>query len=260
MHRLLVESGELEKEVPALSREAANHLKVLRPKDGEEIELFDGKGRWRVYRYDAKISGLGVGSRCTEEFATSIVHLHLQPTPLTLFACVTKGSRWDWTIEKATELGVTRIVPVISERTIVRIAPDERTAKRERWMRIAEEAARQSDAKWLPEICEAVDFAEALNLVKETQCLVGALTNPPPKTIGEELVGRRVPSPPRSGTERPADWAVFVGPEGDFTPDELAALLKIATPVSFGSTILRAETAAIYGVSVLKAFLDVQAR
>jgi len=255
MHRLLVESGELEKEAPTLSREAANHLKVLRPKDGEEIELFDGKGRWRVYRYDAKILGLGVGSRCTEEFATSIVHLHLQPTPLTLFACVTKGSRWDWTIEKATELGVTRIVPVISERTIVRIVPSERAAKRERWMRIAEEAARQSDAKWLPEICEAVDFAEALTLVKETQCLVGALTNPPPKTIGEVLIGNR-----EQGIGNRCGWAVFVGPEGDFTPDELAALLKIATPVSFGSTILRAETAAIYGVSVLKAFLDVQAR
>ena len=57
---------------------------------------------------------------------------------------------------------------------IDRIAPGERAAKRERWMRIAEDAARQSDAKWLPEICEAVDFKDALPLVRETTCFIGA--------------------------------------------------------------------------------------
>jgi len=245
MHRLLVDTAELAKDVPELSREAANHLKVLRPKDGEEIELFDGCGRWRVFRYEAAEKAL----RAAED-----VRPYQLPTAnyqLSLFACVTKGSRWDWTIEKATELGVTRIVPVISERTIVRIPKDERASKRERWMRIAEDAARQSDAKWLPEIVEPVDFADSLALVRETHCFVGALTNPPPKTIGEEL---------RTKDNGQRTKAIFVGPEGDFTPAELAALLEIATPVSFGSTILRAETAAIYGVSVLKSYLDVQAR
>jgi len=244
MHRLLVDTAELEKDVPALSREAVNHLKVLRPKDGEEIELFDGRGRWRVYR----CRELGVRSyelRAEEHSKT----FNLQPSTfnLSLFACVTKGSRWDWTIEKATELGVTRIVPVISERTIVRIPKDERVSKRERWVRIAEEATRQSDAKWLPQIVEPVDFADVLALVRETNCFVGALTNPAPPTIGEVLKTKD------SGQK---GKAIFVGPEGDFTPSELAALLEIATPVSFGPTILRAETAAIYGVSVLKSHLD----
>jgi len=245
MHRLLVDTAELEKDVPVLSREAANHLKVLRPKDGEAVELFDGCGRWRVYKYESAEKTLRAAGD------SGICRLPSTNYQLTLFACVTKGSRWDWTIEKATELGVTRIVPVISERTIVRIAKDERMAKRERWTRIAEDAARQSDAKWLPEICEPVDFADALTLVKETQCYVGALTDPPPKTIGEVL---------RTADGGQRTKAIFVGPEGDFTSAELAALLEIATPVSFGSTILRAETAAIYGVSVLKAYLDVQAR
>ena len=163
---------------------------------------------------------------------------------------MTKGSRWDWTIEKATELGVTRIVPVVSDRTIVRIAPDERAAKRERWMRIAEDAARQSDAKWLPEVLAPVSFAESLALVRETTCFIGALTTPPPPMIAEAI--RTSPSP--------FAFSLYVGPEGDFTPSELAALVAIATPVSFGSTILRAETAAIYGLSVLKGALDVSAR
>lgn len=228
MHRLLVATDSLESASPTLSSEAARHLRVVRPKDGEEIELFDGKGHWRVCAYRAEENRL---------LPVSPVQFAKRPEKaLTLFACVTKGSRWDWTIEKATELGVTRIVPVISERTIVRIPRQERAAKLARWRRIAEDAARQSDAKWLPEICEPVDFADSLPLVKETSCLIGALTVPPPPAI--------------SCAEGDA---VYVGPEGDFTPDELAALCEVAKPVTFGPTILRAETAAIFAVSVLKA-------
>ncbi|MBQ2624311.1 MAG: 16S rRNA (uracil(1498)-N(3))-methyltransferase [Kiritimatiellae bacterium] len=250
MHRLLVPSEQLASDSPVLPKEAANHLKVLRPKDGEEIELFDGSGKSRRF----SVEGGGKNFRLA---ALSPVCAALRaPWSLTLFACVTKGSRWDWTIEKATELGVTRIVPVVSARTIVRIGADEREAKRARWIRIAEDAARQSDAKWIPEIHEPVSFAESLPLVRETTCFVGALTNPPPRPMVEAMrssCGRLGDAPL---PDSPRSFAVYVGPEGDFSPEELAALIDIATPVSFGSTILRAETAAIYGVSVLKSFLD----
>ncbi len=239
MHRLLADAAVLGSEEPSLSEGAARHLRVLRPKDGEEVELFDGAGRSRVYRYDAGKKGLVAAAAIVES---------AKREGLILFACVTKGSRWDWTIEKATELGVTRIVPVISERTIVRIGAEERAGKRERWMRIAEEAARQSDAKWLPEIDEAVDFRGALEIVKGTRCFVGALTKPMPQTILRAVGAADL------GGGKPL--AMFVGPEGDFTPEELAALLEIAVPVSFGETILRAETAAIYGVSILRAVID----
>ena len=243
MHRLLVETELLNEETPVLPADAARHLKVLRPKDGEEIELFDGKGRWRVYSYSSgreTASPLLAASQTSQTSRTS--------RTLTLFACITKGSRWDWTIEKATELGVTRIVPVISERTIVRIPKAERAAKRERWVRIAEDAARQSDAKWLPEICEAVDFRDALPLVRETTCFIGALTNPPSPPLPLAIK--------QSNNQTIKQFAVFIGPEGDFTPEELAALMEIAVPTSFGPTILRAETAAIYAVSVLAAELS----
>ena len=248
MHRLLVDSEALKLDSPELPKEAANHLKVLRPKDGEEIELFDGKGSWRVY----EVEKTGGGGQWNLRPCSSIRNLQTPDFSLTLFACVTKGSRWDWTVEKATELGVTRIVPVISERTIVRIAKEDRAAKRERWMRIAEDAARQSDAKWLPEILEPLDFADSLPLVRETRCFVGALTNPPPRMILDELC--HSPTPTTN-----SNHAIFVGPEGDFTPEELASLIEIATPVSFGPTVLRAETAAIFGVSVLAAFVATQA-
>lgn len=229
MHRLLVDTELLNCDVPELEKDASKHLKVLRPNDGEEFELFDGRGAYRIYKFSKVDSALKAFS--------SINRLHPSANTLTLFACVTKGSRWDWTIEKATELGVTKIVPVISDRTIVRIPKAERASKRERWLRIAEDAARQSDAKYLPEIIEAVDFKDALELVKETNCLIGALTDPP--------------SPHISSVKGDA---VFIGPEGDFTPEELKLLMEVATPVSFGPTILRAETAAIFAVSVISAF------
>ena len=246
MHRLLVETSLLNEESPVLPKDAANHLKVLRPKAGEEVELFDGRGKWRVFQ----VSGFKFQERGCLVPASSICSMKSATCNLTLFACVTKGSRWDWTVEKATELGVTRIVPVISERTIVRIPREERAAKRARWLRIAEDAARQSDAKWLPEICEAVDFRDALPLVRETTCFIGALTNPPSLPLSE-AVREKV-----SSSTLASDLSVFVGPEGDFTPEELASLMEIATPTSFGPTILRAETAAIFAVSVLAASLD----
>ena len=240
MHRLLVETALLDEESPVLPADAARHLKVLRPKDGEAIELFDGKGTWREYEF--RSSALHATSQAAQVSRTS--------RALTLFACVTKGSRWDWTIEKATELGVTRIVPVLSERTIVRIPKAERAAKCERWRRIAEDAARQSDAKWLPEVCEAVDFRDVLPLVRETTCFIGALVTPPARPLIAAVEDFR------RETGDLMSLSTFIGPEGDFTPEELKALMEIAIPTSFGPTILRAETAAIYAVSILAATLS----
>ena len=239
MHRLLVDTASLENEAPVLSSEAAAHLKVVRPKSGERVEPFGGKGRTREYAVTASGRGFVLA-------AAAPVAEFQRPPAMTLFACVTKGSRWDWTIEKATELGVTRIVPVVSSRTIVRIADGEREAKRRRWERVAADAARQSDAKWLPEVLAPTTFTESLALVRGTECFVGALVTPPPVPVAEAARRRR-------GELEPA---IYVGPEGDFSPEELQALLEIATPVSFGATILRAETAAIYGVSALKSQLD----
>ena len=246
MHRLLVQTELLNDGDVRLPPDALRHLKVVRPKPGELVELFDGAGRIR--RYSVEPSGVGAREPLLSA-AGEIESFPPPPFSLTLFACVTKGSRWDWTIEKATELGVTRIVPVLSERCIVRIAAEERAAKRARWRRIAEDAARQSDARWLPEVREAVDFGDSLALAKECVCFAGALTDPPPEPL--------VLAIERCMAERgeAKSFGLFVGPEGDFTPGELEALLEVAVPASFGPTILRAETAAIFGVSVLAAEL-----
>jgi 16S rRNA (uracil1498-N3)-methyltransferase len=242
MHRLLVETEQIFSESAVLAHDEARHLKVLRPKAGEEIELFDGKGRARTFRCSGNVTAPLEAASAVREF----------PAPsraLTLFACVTKGSRWDWTVEKAVELGVTAIVPVISARCVVRLDKKERAAKRERWLRIAEDAARQSDAKWIPEISEAVDFKDSLPLVEKCLCFVGALVDPPPRSLLTAALSEL-------NGETDKSLALYVGPVGDFSQEELSALLKIAVPTSFGASILRAETAAVYGVSVLAAAMS----
>ena len=231
MHRLLVESRVLDSSFPELGKAALNHLKVLRLKTGEAVELFDGCGATRAGRWE----------KDRLAYAGDVVR-HPRPRPLTLFACITKGSRWDWTVEKATELGVSRIVPVISARTIVRIPESERTAKCARWRRIAEEAAAQSDAKYVPEICEAVDFDASLALVAKTRCFIGALTDPPSPPLAVAL----------SACPGDADTAVFIGPEGDFSRSEAElAMAHGFIPVHLGSSRLRTETAALTAVSAV---------
>ena len=241
MHRLMVETEVLERSTVELSDKAARHLKVLRPRPGERIELFDGRGRYRIYSYDgALVAAAGIGE---------------EPPPaggLELFACVTKGSRWDWTLEKATELGVTRIVPVVSERTIVRIGADEREAKRQRWLRVVEDAARQSGSRWVPEVLPAQSFGDALEMAAATECFAGALTDPPSPGIMAALKRKGI-FDDSAGEMR---LSTFIGPEGDFTPGELEALLRVATPVSFGPRVLRAETAAIFALGVLMGAKD----
>lgn len=239
MHRILTGTENLLRGETALTKADLRHLRALRLEDGEAVEFFDGCGSSRVFQWSA-----GSGDF---DHPSEIKGPLPRPRALTLFACITKGSRWDWTLEKATELGVTRIVPVLSERTIVRIPLAESETKRSRWLRIVEDAARQSDAMWLPDVLPPLSFADAVKLVAETRCYVGALTEVPSEPILAAI--RRMASVPLPV----AGQAVFVGPEGDFTPAELATLLRIAIPVNFGPTILRAETAAIFGVSILAA-------
>ena len=251
MHRFLVPTETLAQDNPELPEDALHHLKVLRLKSGEEVELFDGHGSSRRYELTPPhlLSPLSsLISPVNSQFENSSIR---KLSPLTLFACITKGSRWDWTIEKATELGVTRIVPVISERTIVRIDPADREKKRQRYQRIAEDASRQSGSLYVPEIVAPLSFKDSLPLVRETVCFIGALTTPPSPHLLSSLSSLLSPS---------TSISLFIGPEGDFTPAELESLMEIANPVSFGSTILRAETAAIYGLSVIKSYLDVQSR
>jgi len=264
MHRHLVTTDILLADTCVLGKEEARHLQtVLRVKPGDKIQLFDGEGHTRL----ATVASLEKNSLTLA--AVEPVASHPKAScALTLFVCISKGKHMDLTIEKAVELGVARIVPVISDRTIVRIDADDREAKADRWMRIAEEAARQSGRAWLPEILTPRSFKESLSLVQQTTPTFVAALTPDAKPLRDFLLsGTRgsgvgvqgsgkpsslIPGPNSVGMPTPSQAGWFVGPEGDFTPDELQRLLDAgALPVSLGPLVLRAETACLYGLCAL---------
>ena len=239
MHRCHVGTNQLLADTCLLPHEEARHLQtVLRVKINEQITLFDGHGNTRLVRI---IASSKQGLQYTAE-APLIQH----PRPscrITLFACISKGNRMEWTVEKAVELGVAQLVPVISARTIVRCDPTEDHAKSRRWQRIAAEAGRQCGATWLPTITPPTAFQDCLAQVQQTAPVFIASLAPQTPAL-RTILTRYTQPPPCAG--------LFVGPEGDFTAAELEALCTAnAISVNFGSQILRAETACLYGLCVL---------
>jgi len=244
MHRHYIETSRLQSPSLTLAREEARHLQtVLRVRDDETVELFDGRGLTAT----ARVAATGRHALRLELLAPPTRH----PPPacqLVLFACISKGKRMDWTIEKGVELGVSRIVPVISDRTIVRLDEEDAEGKTGRWMRVAIEAARQSGTAWLPAIDAPMPLAEIGPLVRACAPVFVAALVPEAQPVRQVLAGLR------ANGAQPATAGWFVGPEGDFTPEELQLLVAHGTmPVSLGKQVLRAETAAIWGLCVLGA-------
>ncbi|HWF15719.1 MAG TPA: RsmE family RNA methyltransferase [Acidimicrobiales bacterium] len=207
---------------PVLADDDAHHLgRVLRLRPGEEVIAADGRGRWAraTWRGGAELApihdAIGIGGDGAVQSEPAAV-----PALTVVFAPV-KGERPEWVVQKLTELGIDRIVPLISERSVVRWSGARGKATVERLRRVAREAAAQCRRVWLPEIADTVRFAE-----------LGALGAP-----GEVVLAQL------SG-DRPSahQHVVAVGPEGGWSTDELASGLPT---VGFGLSVLRAETAAV---------------
>ena len=241
MHRQQVSPQAIAQDTLTLAGPDAHHLlHVLRVREGDEVGAFDGQGATRLYAVAAR----------TPEALTLVAKQPLfrqdvRPVRLTLFVCVPKGERMEWLLEKATELGVDRIVPVLSARTVVRLDPRQAQAKRDRWLRIVQAAARQCGAARLPDLLPPTPFAETAPLMRACTALIVAALTPQAKPLDPVLDAL---DPDRPGQ----DWGWWCGPEGDFTPEELQAILDAgATPVTLGPLILRVETAALYGLANL---------
>ena len=208
----------------------ANYLgNVLRMTQGSELLLFDGSsGEWlaRIAESGKKRMALTVERRTREPEAIPDVWL--------VFAPVKRGQT-DWLIEKATELGAARLIPVMTRRTVVE------RVKLERLQAIAIEAAEQCGRTVLPEIREPLPLARFLEQRDPARTLYFA----------DEGGGE-----PAASAFRPGAAAVLTGPEGGFTDDERVAIRAAsnALPVSLGPRILRAETAAL---AALAAFMTV---
>ncbi len=211
----------------------ALHLaRVLRAQPGMRFDVVAGEHVWH-----AEVSS------ANEDAIQFILLAELDresALPLTLLLAVFKFDRLEWAIEKATELGVARIVPVLARRTekhLAQAAP----ARVERWRRIAQEAAKQSRRSDLPSIDNPVAIKDATQLLPSAQRLL--------------LAEQERQLTLHAALEGPAEGIVVaVGPEGGWTEDELLLFAAESwTPVSLGPRILRAETAAISAVAIVAA-------
>ena len=246
MHRHQVSPAELEQDTLTLRGEAAHHLlHVLRLREGAEVGAFDGAGRTRLYHVIAHDA-----ASLTLEAKQPLFQTADPAVRTILFACVPKGERMDWMLEKATELGVSEVVPVLSARTVVRLEGLQAEAKRARWQRIAEAAARQCGAATVPTIHPPTPFAATHAPMRACTTLIVAALTPEAKPLKPVLDAL---DPTRRGQR----WGWWCGPEGDFTAEELRAILACgAIPVTLGPLILRSETAALYGLANLACARD----
>lgn len=227
-------SGEIE-----LAGEEAHHLRtVLRGKVGQTVGLFDGAGNTA----EAEVLSLDRHSA-----KVRVVQTAQEPRPsleITLIQGVPREQKMDVVIQKATELGVTRILPVRADHAVMQVRDDNEESKRERWQRIALNAAKQCGAAWLPEIGPARELEECLTTLPGPTALILCSLESDARPFRETLNTLRATSP--------RSIAVLVGPEGDFSARERAAARNAgARPVSFGTRVLRTETAAIFALSVL---------
>jgi len=220
--------------------EAHHALQVLRMKPGDRAVVFNGRGEEATVQIgDPQGRDLPV---IPQQFART------EPVTceITLGQAVPKGKTMDLIVQKATELGATRIAPLLSDRTVVQLTGREATSKQEKWQRTALEACKQCGRNWLPEVLTPCSIGQFLaNHHGEFDLMLIASLQPEAQTLKEHLRMVRQPA-------NPGRVLILIGPEGDFTPAEIGeAQTAGALPLTLGSIVFRSETAALYCLSVL---------
>jgi 16S rRNA (uracil1498-N3)-methyltransferase len=219
--------------------EAHHLIHVLRVKPGQPIEAFDGSGR-------SASAEIGVIQKHRVELHVLQQREHLRPAvAITLIQAVPREQKMDIVIQKAVELGVGAIIPVLTRHSLLRLNKDGGEAKQARWDRIAINAAKQCGSFWLPEIAPVQPLDEFLKTIPRYDVLLACSLEPDAQPLKQVLQSAK--------SQPPKSIAFLVGPEGDLNQEERAAVRHAgARPVSFGALTLRTETAALYALSVLK--------
>jgi len=229
-------------------REAHHGLHVLRLRRDETVTVLDGVGN----EYLCEVS---LPSRDT--ISLLVKKKGITPPPaarITLLQAIPKGKIMESIIQKGVELGVGRIVPLITDRVISQFDDEGAEQKQEKWQQVAIEAIKQCGAAWLPQIMVPISLGQYL---RQPECfdlsLVGSLQperSHPRKYMKAFQQGQG--RPPRS-------IGVWIGPEGDFTLEELRAIENAgAKPITLGRLVLRVETAALYCLAFLNYELNRQ--
>ena len=231
MHRFYVD--QLVGTQAELSREDIHHAwKVLRLSAGDKVELI-----CHGERYEAVLRDNGIAE----------VLKKLPPTEaglqITLFQGLPKSDKMDWIVQKAVEIGVVRIVPVIMARCVVRVSPQDGEKKHLRWAKIAREAGKQSGRCLLPEILPPVPLSSVLDLSAGLDaCIVPWEES---SSIGPGKFAAAHPDLSSLG--------ILIGPEGGIESSEICSLKPVFQPITLGPRILRTETAGLVACAAMMA-------
>jgi len=246
----------------SLTGEQAVHLaRVLRAQPGQ---LFDVVANGFLHRAEVTEVRAASGNEQDSEVLFTL-HEELEADaalPIHLLLAVFKFDRFEWAIEKATELGVARITPILARRTEKHLALAS-TKRAERWRRIALESAKQSRRSDIPEVLDPTPLPAALS---RESAPTRILLSEAEQSLTLASAMSRVPHPSqsyrdgwdakKSPADPPADLALAIGPEGGWTQEEIALFTQHKwTPVTLGPRILRAETAAIAAIAIASSHL-----
>ncbi len=243
MHRCYYPDAPLSGRLTLRGEEAHHALRVMRLRDGELCEVFDGRGSAAVARV------LPAHGSCLE----LEVQRPLPPLPrvadITLALAIPKGSHMDLIIQKAVEMGVSRIIPLVTERTIVRFREGEGASKADKWRRTVLEACKQCGVNQLPTVEEPQSYRTFLQRSDlsplKIQCALVEQAHPLRELLEQG----------RSAGQQAV--TLLIGPEGDFSPAEYEQAAQAGfAPASLGPIILRVETAAFVAVASARYALD----
>jgi 16S rRNA (uracil1498-N3)-methyltransferase len=226
-------ADEVNANTAALTGDNARHLaQVLRAQVGQQFDIAaDGRVRLGTV---TSVSDERVEFALGEEISAGAAGRNI-----TLLLAVFKFDRMEWAIEKATELGVATIIPVIARRTDAHLA-SVATKRAERWRKIAKEAAQQSRRTEVPEIAEPIKLSQAIEVGTGG---LGVVLSETEKSVSLTQLLEAAES---------SAITLAVGPEGGWTPDELQLFAEKGwVSASLGSTVLRAETAVIAAIAIV---------
>lgn len=226
----------------ALAEDESHHLfTVLRGGRQTLLQLVDGRG----HRLTGTAAGKQ-GKRALVRIESVSDDPAEQRAPQLILACaVVKGKRFEWALEKAVELGAHQIIPLRCELGVI----DPREGKQERWVSLMKSAVKQCGRSWLPGLARPCSVAAALDSCPDAACYFGAAPWETPQKPVRHWTTLLSDAP----GSVPAALVFFVGPEGGWSPAELARLAGGAQPLTLGPHVLRAETAAAAGLSALQA-------